>query len=163
VDVVALILWILTAGGGFVLLATWISKGGARRDGAGSNFPQPLIFGHFLLAAIGLVLWIAYVATDNDTTGWIAFVLLAVVALLGFTMFARWLPTYRATRSAGAGSQPSATAGAGTSGVATSTTTTSVQAPAERHFPVPIVVGHGLLAATTLVLVLLTMLGVGGS
>jgi hypothetical protein len=47
--------------------------------------------------------------------------------------------------------------------VATSTTTTSVQAPAERHFPVPIVVGHGLLAATTLVLVLLTMLGVGGS
>lgn len=56
-DVAALILWILTAGGGFVLLAKWISKGGARRGGAGSRFPVPLIFGHFLLAAAGLVLW----------------------------------------------------------------------------------------------------------
>jgi hypothetical protein len=34
---------------------------------------------------------------------------------------------------------------------------------AERHFPVVVVGGHGLLAATTLVLVLLTMVGVGGS
>jgi hypothetical protein len=35
--------------------------------------------------------------------------------------------------------------------------------PAEQHFPVPIVGLHGLLAATTLVLVLLTAIGVGGS
>jgi hypothetical protein len=35
--------------------------------------------------------------------------------------------------------------------------------PAEQHFPVPIVAAHGLLAATTLVLVLLTALDVGGS
>jgi hypothetical protein len=34
--------------------------------------------------------------------------------------------------------------------------------PAERHFPVPVVAGHGLLAATTLVLVLLAALNVGG-
>jgi transposase len=32
-----------------------------------------------------------------------------------------------------------------------------------RAFPVPVVVGHGLFAATTLVLVLLAALGVGGS
>jgi hypothetical protein len=31
----------------------------------------------------------------------------------------------------------------------------------ESRFPVPVVVGHGLFAATTLVLVLLTALGVG--
>jgi manganese efflux pump family protein len=36
-------------------------------------------------------------------------------------------------------------------------------ARAERHFPLAIVVGHGLLAATTLVVVLLAVLGVGGS
>jgi hypothetical protein len=47
---------------------------------------------------------------------------------------------------------------------ATAPASTAVaEGPAERHFPVPIVAGHGLLAATTLVLVLLTMLGVGGS
>ncbi|MEV4167579.1 hypothetical protein [Nonomuraea dietziae] len=34
--------------------------------------------------------------------------------------------------------------------------------PAERHFPVPVVVGHGLAAVGTGVLVLLTALGLGG-
>jgi hypothetical protein len=36
-------------------------------------------------------------------------------------------------------------------------------APAEQNFPVPVVVLHGLLAATTLVLVFLTAVGVGGA
>jgi manganese efflux pump family protein len=35
--------------------------------------------------------------------------------------------------------------------------------PAERAFPVSVVVGHGLLASATFTLVLLTMLGVGGT
>ncbi|MFG2132980.1 hypothetical protein ACGFNV_34985 [Streptomyces sp. NPDC048751] len=35
-------------------------------------------------------------------------------------------------------------------------------APAERHLPVPVVAAHGVLAATTLVLVLLAALEVGG-
>lgn len=64
-DVAALVLWILTAGGGFYLLGTWIAKGGGRPEGAGSNFPPALIFGHLLLAAAGLVLWIVYVAADS--------------------------------------------------------------------------------------------------
>jgi hypothetical protein len=33
--------------------------------------------------------------------------------------------------------------------------------PAERAFPLPVVLGHGLLASTTVILVLLTMMGVG--
>jgi hypothetical protein len=33
--------------------------------------------------------------------------------------------------------------------------------PAERAFPLPVVVGHGLLASTTVILVLLAMLRVG--
>jgi hypothetical protein len=164
-DVAALILWILTAGGGFVMLGIWISKGGARRSeaGAGSRFPVPVIFGHFLLAALGLVLWIIYVAADKEGVGWTAFGLLCAVALLGFTMFALWVPTYRS-----GGAAPMATGGAasggGSSSVATAPAATAVAAgPAERHFPVVIVLGHGLLAATTLVLVLLTVLGVGGN
>jgi len=35
--------------------------------------------------------------------------------------------------------------------------------PLEQHFPVPLVAGHGAMAATTLVLVLLAAAGVGGS
>jgi uncharacterized membrane-anchored protein len=156
VDIAALILWIATAGGGFYLLGTWIAKGGAR--GGNSNFPPPLIFGHFVLAAAGLIVWIAYVATDSDAAGWIAFVMLAVVALLGFTMLARWIPTYRA----GHASTPATSSGPATSNVATAQSATAV-APAERHFPLAIVIGHGVLAATTLVLVLLSVLEVGGS
>jgi hypothetical protein len=33
--------------------------------------------------------------------------------------------------------------------------------PAERAFPLPVVLGHGLLASTTVTLVVLAMLGVG--
>src|SRR5215468_11859815 len=86
----ALIAWVITAAGGFVLLSIWLSRGGMRQNGAGRIRP-PLILGHFLLAATGLVLWIIYLATDTDAIAWIAFALLLVVALLGFTMLAIWL------------------------------------------------------------------------
>ncbi|HST13342.1 MAG TPA: hypothetical protein VLJ44_00660 [Gaiellaceae bacterium] len=136
----ALITWVLTAGGGFVLLSIWLARGGMKSQGSGGRIKPPLIMSHFLLAATGLVLWIVYVVDDSSTLAWIAFALLLVVALLGFTMFGIWLRR----RQAGAG-------------VATPDT------PAEQHFPIAIVGLHGLLAATTLVLVLLAAAGVGGS
>lgn len=154
-DIAALILWILTAGGGFVLLGTWLAKGGARADGPGTRFPAPVIFGHFLLAAVGLVLWIVYVASDSSGVGWVAFVLLALVALLGFTMFARWVPTFLATRRTGE-ADPSVYAASASGSVTTQATATAART-AESHFPVPIVVGHGALAATTLVLVIIAL------
>src|SRR5438046_2032902 len=87
----ALIAWIATAGGGFVLLSIWLARGGMRQQQtAGNRIRRALILSHFLLAATGLVLWIIYVATDSDALAWIAFVILAVVALLGFAMFAIW-------------------------------------------------------------------------
>jgi hypothetical protein len=147
-DIAALITWVLTALGGFYLLATWISKGGHRHPPTSSRFPPALIFGHFALAALGLIVWIIYVAVDKTALAWIAFVLLVPVALLGFTMLARWLPTYRA-RSTPAGARPGRTP-------------VTNDGPAERHFPVVAVAGHGVLAAVTIVLVLLTALGVGG-
>jgi hypothetical protein len=134
----ALIAWVITAAGGSVLLSIWLSRGGMRQTGAGRIRP-PLILGHFLLAATGLVLWIVYVAVDNDTLAWIAFALLLVVALMGFTMFAMWLQQ-----------RPRAGAEGG-------------DRPAEQHFPVQVVTLHGLLATTTLVLVFLTAVGVGSS
>ena len=127
--IAALITYLITAVGGFILLGTWVAKGGHRRDGAtSSRFRPGLVFGHFLLAVTGLVLWIAYLAADTVALAWAAVAALAVVALLGFTMFARWLPQVRNA----------------------STTNT-----AERQFPVIVVLGHGALAATTLVLALI--------
>ena len=100
-DVAALITWLITAVGGFILLGTWIAKGGHRRDVARpSRLPPGVVFGHFLLAAAGLVLWIIYVAADSGGVGWAAFAAVAVTALLGFTMFFRWLPQVRARGTA---------------------------------------------------------------
>lgn len=142
--IAALTTWILTALGGLYLLGTWVSKGGHRQPTT-SRFPPALIFGHFALAGTGLVVWIIYVVTDTNALAWIAFLILLPVALLGFTMLARWIPTYRERTPA-----PAATSSAD-------------GGPAEQHFPVVAVAGHGLLAATTLVLVLLTAIGIGGS
>src|SRR5690348_11110652 len=97
-DVAALIAWIVTALGGFYLLGTWIQHGGQRRNlGTNSNFPPPLVFSHFVLAAAGLIIWIIYLSTDKKGLAWTSFGLLIVIALLGFTMLIRWLPSYRTT------------------------------------------------------------------
>jgi manganese efflux pump family protein len=138
----ALIAWVLTAGGGFVLLTIWLGRGGMqqRREGAGRIKP-PLILSHFLLAAAGLVLWIIYLVADEDALAWIAFAVLAVVAALGWTMFAIW---WRRRQARGAVAEA-----------------VSPETPAEQHFPVSIVTLHGVLAVTTVVLVFLTAVGVG--
>lgn len=140
--IAALITWLLTAAGGFVMLGVWVSKGGMKS----SKFPPALILGHFALAAIGLVLWIVYLITDSTGLAWTAFIVMLPVAVLGFVMLARWIPTYRAA---------AVPVGAGTPAE------TGATVPAEKHFPVPVVGGHGLLAVVTVVLVLLTALGVG--
>jgi len=51
----ALIAWVITAGGGFVLLSIWLMRGGMRQQQeAGNRIRPPLILSHFLLAAGGL-------------------------------------------------------------------------------------------------------------
>ena len=128
----ALISWVLTAGGGFLLLAIWLRNGGMSQRAPGEIRPY-LILSHFALAATGLVLWIIYVATDSDALAWIAFVILAVVAILGFAMFAIWYQRRQGMTAAGQ-APPMGT-------------------PAEQRFPVAIVGLHGLLAVITVVLV----------
>jgi hypothetical protein len=139
----ALITWVLTAGGGFVMLGVWLKNGGlAQSDQPGRRIRPILIFSHFALAAAGLVVWIIYIVADKDGLAWAGFALLVPVALLGFTMLGLWLRRRQAPATAdrATGSEP-----------------------AEQHFPVPIVIGHGLLAVATVVLALLTAAGVGGS
>jgi len=129
--VAALITWLATALGGFYMLGTWLAKGGTRTPRT-TRLPAPVIFGHFALAAAGLVIWIIFLIADKNGLAWTAFVLMIPVALLGFVMLLRWIPTYR----------------------------NKSETP-ERHFPVPVVAGHGLFAVVTVVLVLLAAAGVG--
>src|SRR5215211_1220848 len=136
----ALVTWIVTAGGGLVLLGVWLRHGGMAQAGSRGTIRPAAILTHFALAATGLVLWIIYLAADSDAFAWIAFVLLLVVAAIGFGTFAVWLGQRRLPVTAEARVEP-----------------------AERRFPTPVVGLHGLLAATTLVLVFLTAVGIGES
>ena len=136
----ALISWVITAGGGFVLLGLWLRHGGMRQREPGRRIRPPLILSHFVLAAAGLVLWIIYLISDSNVLAWIAFAILVAVAVLGWTMFAIWWQRRQAGATVAAAS-PSAE-------------------PAEQHFPVSIVTLHGLLAVTTVVLVFLAAIGV---
>ena len=72
-----------------------------RQREAGRHIRPPLIFGHLGLAATGLVLWIIYLIAGSSALAWVAFVLLAIVAVLGFSMFALWLQRRQAADAEG--------------------------------------------------------------
>jgi hypothetical protein len=145
----ALISWLVTAFVGLYLLAVWfIENDPAERGAAPSRLPGPVIFAHVLLVLGGLAIWVFYLLTDSDTAGWTAAAILAAIAALGLTMLTRWIPVHRTLLAAESGPQ----ALSAESGL-----------PAERAFPASVVASHGLLAATTITLVLLSVLGVGGS
>jgi hypothetical protein len=141
--VAALISWLVTALFGLYLLAVWLIENDVtQRGAAASRLPAPVIFGHVLLALTGLVFWMIHLLSGSEAAGWAALGILDGVATLGLTMFTRWIPVHVAYVAAEAKTDRPA----------------EFDFPAERAFPVPVVAGHGLLAGTTLTLVLLTML-----
>jgi hypothetical protein len=147
--IAALIAWIVTALGGFTLLGLWLRGGGlAQQESKTTSFRPGVVFGHFLVAAAGLVVWIVYVLTDTESLTWLSLGILVVVAALGFTLLFRWLGVRRTAAAAGTGST-AAPAGA------------AAAEPAERGLPVPVVAAHGVLAVATVVLVLLAALEIG--
>src|SRR5262249_26536626 len=149
VGLAALTTWFGAVLAGLYMLTVWLIENDVTgRHAAPSQLPVPVILTHVLLAVTGLAVWVAYLILDRETLAWTAFGLLSVIALLGITMFARWIPVYREPAPPTALRQPSWETRA---------------VPAEGNFPVAVVAAHGLLAGTTLVLVFLTALGVGGS
>jgi hypothetical protein len=142
-SVAALVTWVVTAGFGFFMLMRWLRHGGLRRDGsAASHFPPARVFTHFGLAAAGLVVWIVYLLTDTSVLAWAAFADLVLVAALGALLVRRWAADGRAAMRGGS--------------------PRGAVDLAEQHIPRPPVVLHGLFAVSTVVLVLLTALGVAG-
>ena len=141
--VAALITWIVTAFGGLYLLAVWLIENDVTHRGAASRLPGPVILAHVLLALTGLVVWVVHLLSGSASWGWVAVGILAAIATLGLTMFTRWIPVHAAFVAAES-----------TRGISA-----DFDFPAERAFPLTVVVGHGVLAVTTLILVLLATLG----
>ena len=166
---VALIVWFVTALWGLYMLAVWLIENDATRQGsAASRLPLPVILSHVTFAVTGLVVWVVYLLVDRPVLAWIAVGILVAIALLGLTMFARWIPVYRmaddevsvpvaAMSGGGLAATPEA-APSGVPGVGS-----LGELPAEGSFPLLIVLAHGVFAVSTVVLVVLTALGIGGS
>jgi hypothetical protein len=146
---VALIVWFVTALWGLYMLAVWLIENDATRQGkSASRLPLPVILSHVTLAVTGLVVWVAYLLLDRPALAWAAVGILVAIALLGLAMFARWIPVYRM-----AGDETFSVPGA----------RPLRELPAEGSFPLIVVLAHGTFAVSTVLLVLLTALGVGGS
>jgi hypothetical protein len=145
-SVAALFTWIATVLVGLLLFVIWLLEYDREfQSAAATRLPVPVISTHALLGMGGLVLWIDYLLVDEQRLAWATIADLGVVALLGLIMAARWIRVYRDFADPG----PSHTR--------------TITVPPERNFPLPVVVTHGILAVTTLVLVLFTVLRAGGS
>jgi hypothetical protein len=142
--VAALICWFITALAGLYLVAVWLIENDVGEQGTvASRLPGPVILAHVLLALTGLVVWVVHLLSGSASWGWAAVGILAVIATLGLTMFTRWIPVHAAFVAAES-----------TRGISA-----DFDFPAERAFPLTVVIGHGVLAVTTLILVLLATLG----
>lgn len=129
---VTIVTWLITAMVGIYLLYLWFSGGGPRRQRTKvTRFPTVLVFAHPALAVSALGCWVVYVLTSERAFAWLSFGVLAASALLGFTMFTRWLGGGRHARGA------------------------------EQRFPVLAVLLHGVAGVTTFVLVLLAAVAAG--
>ena len=182
--VVALITWIVTALGGLYLLAIWLIEYDPDfQRAAATRLPVPVISGHVLFAIGGLAVWLMYLITDEDLFAYATVAILAFVATFGLTMAVRWISVYRNAplpprRAVLSATQPAIAevardpwtpresyAGGGSPEILYSDQVRpgELAVPPERHFPLSVVIGHGLFALATIVLVVLTLLGVGGS
>ena len=145
IGLAALGAWLITAGSGAYLLGSWIiSNGLRRRRTPATGAPPAVLLGHFGLGTAGLMVWVIYLFAGWTALAWTAVGLLLPIAGLGVAMVTLGLP----------GSQSGAVGVLANAGTAAT--------PARGRVPVLFIAGHGLLAATTVLLVLLAAIGTGG-
>lgn len=183
--IAALSTWVVDAVSGAYMLATWIIRGGLRRQRASDRLAPRVVFTHFGLAGTGLLVWISFLATRWIALAWLAVGLLMLVIGLGISTVTLWtpFPAHRdADAAADADSAPQATAAeGGLTGRLTDETlaraltdeallarlidnvVASVPADPSRpdrkprpHLATIVPAGHGLAAIATFLLALLT-------
>jgi hypothetical protein len=147
VAIAALIVWLATIGAGWSLLAIWLVEYDRKfHESAATRLPIPVMGAHALCALAGLVVWIAYLLAGSERLAVTATAILGVVAVLGFIMVTRWIGVYRAHKARSAALNDPLGA------------VIIIDVPPEQHLPVTLVIGHGVLAVATVILVLLTAL-----
>ena len=163
-SLIALALWITTAGGGLYLLSIWLIEYDKDfQSVAATRLPPAVLGSQVLLAGGGLRVWVGYLIFDQERLAWTAVVALCLAATLGTTMAVRWVGVYRASRAIRRNqAEVPMPLVSGPGGVAVAGPSVP-EGPPERNFPLPVVIAHGAFAVATLTVVLLTALGVGGS
>ncbi len=133
-SVAALAAWLVTAAAGSYLLAGWLADGEFRRRLRrlrSAGVVAVTVFSHFGLALAGLVIWIAFMVTGAPVLAWLAAGVIIGVAGLGMGVLSAALP------DPARGTAPRA------------------------RLPVTVIALHGILATTTILLVLLAAIGAG--
>jgi hypothetical protein len=148
----ALITWLLTALLGLYMFTIWLIEDDGRQEGTGyRRLRAPVVFSHVGLAIIALVIWLVHLYVDLGRLDWVPIGLLVIVAVLGVTMFTRWVPVHRL-----ANAQARQLADARVSADGGPLPVLPLQVlPPERNFPVAVVALHGIFAVITVVLVLI--------
>jgi len=88
----ALSTWIIDAVSGGYMLATWISRGGLRRQRTSDRLAPRVVFSHFALASTGLLVWISFLATSWIVLAWLAVGALMLAIGLGISTVTLWTP-----------------------------------------------------------------------
>jgi hypothetical protein len=120
-----------------------------------------VIFGHFGLALTGLVIWIAYLIAGWTALAWTAVGVLLPVAGLGMATVTIGLPGRAPAVAAGGSTSPAAEGRLSGGGVSTAIIEKEEVGRVSRRSSLAplVVVGHGLLAFTTIALVMLAAVG----
>jgi hypothetical protein len=162
----ALVIWIITAMGGLYMLILAMDMGRPKEQPANTHWPSFLMFIHPTLAVAGAVVWYLYLVYDEKALAWVAFADLILVAGLGDVLLVSWLKDRRGEKKAeGGGAVPMVKNHVPTPHQGR----VQVEAPdmvpvtalSEQRIPPFAVAAHGGLAVLTIVLVLLSALGVG--
>lgn len=162
--VAALVAWLLTAGLGLYMFAIWLIEDDGSIDGKSyRRLRAPVVFGHAGLAVIGLCVWIISIYVHMNSLSWITLLILALVATLGVFMFTRWIPVHRMySESADLPARQAAGMAQGRGGPGLYEAGGPIHQlepmPPERNFPLPVVLLHGVLAVTTVTLVVIAII-----
>lgn len=138
-DVLVLITLLCTAITGIATVGSWMINADVRRarDGRGRHrrLPPELVFGHMVFGVAAISAWVYFVLIDRDYAAWIASTFMLLAAVLGITMFIRWIPTYRPRVGALADAQSR-----------------------EQNLPIGVVVAHGAFAVTSVLIAVVVLL-----
>jgi hypothetical protein len=149
--------WLVTALLGLYMFTIWLIEDDESESDAGiRRLRAPVVFSHAGLAFTGLALWFVYLHVDVEQLAWAAAGTVVIVAILGATMFTRWIGIHRmASAQAALVVQPAVPPSVFDPAPAVPLAALRGPAlPPERNFPVSVVALHGICAVITVALVL---------